>query len=195
VPGFELTTPRLRLREWSDADLEPFAAMNADPRVMAFFPSVLSRAESDAAADRIRSRLARRGFGLWPVELRGQADADGPPFIGVIGLSLVELAVPFAPCVEVGWRLLPAYWGQGYATEAARAAMTFGYTQAGLEEIVSFTAVLNLPSQRVMQRLGMRRAPEDDFLHPLIAPGHPLQPHVVYRQKQSDWRRSAEMKK
>jgi RimJ/RimL family protein N-acetyltransferase len=186
VAAFELTTARLRLRDWRDADLEPFAAMNADPRVMTFFPSVLSRAESDAAAARIRARIGRRGFGFWPVELRAHG---GAPFIGVVGLSVVELAVPFVPCVEVGWRLLSSYWGRGYATEAARAAMSFGFGPAGLDEIVSFTAALNAPSQRVMQRLGMRRTPDDDFLHPLISAGHPLQPHVVYRQSRAGWGR------
>ncbi len=190
--GFELTTARLRLREWRDEDLEPFAALNGDPRVMAFFPSVLSRAESDAAAARIRGRIALRGFGLWPVELRREHDESGSPFspfMGVVGLSVPEMVAPFVPCVEVGWRLLPAFWGQGFATEAARAAMTFGFTQAGLAEIVSFTAALNLPSQRVMQRLGMRRTTTEDFLHPAIPAGHPLQRHVLYRQARDDWRR------
>ena len=187
--GFQLTTARLRLRDWRDADLEPFAALNGDPRVMAFFPSVLSRAESDAAAARIRGRIALRGFGLWPVELRDPSDGPGSEFIGIVGLSVPDMVLPFVPCVEVGWRLLPAFWGWGFATEAARAAMTFGFTQAGLTEIVSFTAALNLPSQRVMQRLGMRRTTTDDFLHPAIPVGHPLQRHVLYRQARDEWRR------
>jgi RimJ/RimL family protein N-acetyltransferase len=181
--GFQLTTSRLRLRPWRDEDLAPFAAMNADPRVMAYFPAVLTRAESDAAAARIRGGLAARGFGVWPVEL-----GDREPFIGVVGLSVPDFTAAFVPCVEVAWRLCARFWGQGYATEAARAAMTFGFSEVGLDEIVSFTATLNRPSQRVMERLGMRRSPADDFLHPGIAAGHPLRPHVMYRQLREHWR-------
>jgi len=182
----ELATARLRLRGWRDEDLAPFAAMNADPRVMEFFPATLARAESDALVARIRAHFARHGFGAWAVEIPGVAD-----FIGFVGLSIPSFQAPFTPCVEIGWRLATAHWGKGYATEAAMAALAFGFTEAGLAEIVSFTVVANLPSRRVMERLGMTRSPSDDFEHPGLALGHPLRPHVLYRLSRGDWRQRA----
>ncbi|HKU97583.1 MAG TPA: GNAT family N-acetyltransferase, partial [Vineibacter sp.] len=136
-----LTTERLRLRAWVESDLEPFAALNADPQVMAHFPKRLDRAESDAFAARVRDHFERRGFGWWAVEAPGIA-----PFVGFIGLSVPSFQAPFTPCVEIGWRLAAAYWGRGYATEAARAAVDFGFNKLGLDEIVSFTVPANLPS-------------------------------------------------
>lgn len=171
-----LTTARLVLRPWRDDDLAPFAALNADPRVMEFFPAVLSRAESDALAARIRLHMEAHGFGLWAVEVPGEA-----PFIGFVGLMTVSPSLPCAPAVEVGWRLAREHWGRGYATEAARAAVEFGLGALGLDEIVSFTAERNRPSRGVMERLGMTHSPAEDFEHPAIPAGHPLQPHVLYR--------------
>jgi ribosomal-protein-alanine N-acetyltransferase len=172
----ELETERLLLRSWRDEDLTPFAAMNADPRVMEFFPQTYHLAESAEGLARIRAHFAAHGFGLWAVEVKG-----GPAFVGMIGLAVPTFAAPFTPCVEVGWRLLTEHWGKGYATEGARRALGFGFGALGLQEIVSFTTAKNLRSRRVMERLGMSYTPDDDFLHPSLPDGHPLRPHVLYR--------------
>lgn len=174
-----LTTESLVLREWRDSDLEPFAALNADPRVMEFLPKTLDRAESDALAGRIREGFAKHGFGLWAVEVPGVA-----PFIGFIGLSVPGFEAHFTPCVEVGYRLAFDHWGLGYATEGAMAALEFGFQQARLKEIVSFTAPQNVRSRRVMEKIGMTRDPAEDFDHPKLAEGHPLRRHVLYRISQ-----------
>ena len=175
-----IRTERLVHRPWRDADLAPFAALNADPEVMEHFPSTLSREESDAMAARIRRSAAERGFGLFAVEAPGVA-----PFVGFTGLSSPRFELPFTPCVEVAWRLDRAYWGRGYATEAARASCRFGFEDLGLGEIVSFTAVGNLRSRRVMERLGMTRAEGEDFDHPALPEGHPLRRHVLYRLRKA----------
>lgn len=178
-----MQTPRLLLREWTDDDLEPFAALNADPRVMEFLPNLLTREQSDEMATRIRTHFRERGFGLWAVEVRG-----GPKFIGFVGLSVPRFEAHFTPCVEVGWRLAAEYWGQGYAPEAARAALEHGFQKLGLKEIVSITVPHNLKSRRVMEKIGLRHDPTGDFLHPLLADGHPLQQHVLYRLSANDWK-------
>ena len=178
-----LTTARLRLRQWREEDLAPFAALNADPQVMEFFPKVLTRAESDVVAGRIRDHFARHGFGLWAVEAPGVVD-----FMGFVGLAVPSFEAHFTPCVEIGWRLAREHWGHGYATEAATAALAFGFGDRALEEIVAFTVPANIPSRRVMGRLGMRRLPADDFEHPAIADGHPLRSHVLYRLRRADWK-------
>lgn len=177
-----LTTPRLILREWRDEDLPAFAALNADPRVMEFMPKIMTRDESDAMVARIRDHFARRGFGLWAVEVAGCA-----PFIGFIGLSVPRFEAHFTPCVEVGWRLAFDYWGRGYATEGARAALRYGFEELKLEEIVSFTAVVNRRSSAVMERIGMSHEAADDFDHPVLPAGHPLRRHVLYRMSRSAW--------
>jgi RimJ/RimL family protein N-acetyltransferase len=171
----ELQTDRLRLRRWSPADRAPFAALNADPRVMEFFPALMSREESDAAADRIDAHFDQHGFGLWAVEILGIT-----PFGGFIGLNIPRFTAHFTPCVEIGWRLAVDYWGHGLATEGARAALSFGFHWLQLDKIVSFTAVENRRSRRVMEKLGMQHWPKDDFDHPLLPPGHPLCRHVLY---------------
>jgi len=180
-----LTTDRLRLRPWRDTDLESFAAMNADPQVMEFYPKMLSRDESDASVGRIRDHFARYGYGLWAVEVPGVAD-----FIGYVGLSVPAFEASFMPCVEIGWRLARQHWGQGYATEAARAALEFGFAQEDLSEIVSFTTVSNFRSRSVMERLGMTRLESEDFDHPSLPEGHKLRPHVLYRLSRKKWRAS-----
>jgi RimJ/RimL family protein N-acetyltransferase len=172
----ELRTDRLLLRRWRDGDRDTFAAMNADARVMEHFPAPLSREESDAAADRIDRHFDERGFGLWAVEVPGVV-----PFAGFIGLSVPAFTAPFTPCVEVGWRLAADCWGRGYATEGARAALTFGFDTLGLQEIVSFTTAGNTRSVLVMERLGMTRDPADDFDHPNLPGDHPLRRHLLYR--------------
>lgn len=176
----ELRTERLLLRAWRDDDIEPFAALNADPEVMRHFPSILGRAESEAQAARIRAGFATHGLGRWAVEVPGQA-----AFIGFAGLAVPGFEAHFTPCVEIGWRLARAYQGRGYATEAARAAVRFGFTAAGLDQIVSFTVPANLASRRVMEKLGMQYAGEFD--HPSLPAGHPLQRHVLYRLSRAAW--------
>jgi RimJ/RimL family protein N-acetyltransferase len=171
-----LTTERLVLRLWRDADRPPFAALNADPAVMEHFPGTLERAESDAFADGIMRHFERHGFGLWAVEVPGQA-----PFVGFVGLSVPRFDAHFTPAVEIGWRLAGPAWDHGYATEAAGAALEFGYEQAGLEEVVSFTAVGNARSRAVMERLGMTRDPAEDFDHPSLPADSPIRRHVLYR--------------
>ncbi len=180
--GPTLSTERLRLRAWREADLGQFAALNADPRVMEFFPKVLDRAESDALAARISAHFTDHGFGLWAVEAPGRAE-----FIGFAGLAVLSFDAHFTPCVEIGWRLAPEHWGNGYATEAAHAALAFGFRDLALDEIVSFTVPANLPSRRVMERLGMRRSAADDFDHPALPEGHLLRPHVLYRLTRGEW--------
>jgi RimJ/RimL family protein N-acetyltransferase len=150
---------------------------------MEFFPKLLDRAESDAAATRIGDHFARHGFGLWAVEVPGVAE-----FIGFVGLSIPRFDAHFTPCVEIGWRLVFDHWGRGYATEAATAALTFAFESLNLDEVVSFTVPANLRSRRVMDRLGMICSPAEDFDHPLLAEGHPLRRHVLYRLSCSAWK-------
>jgi RimJ/RimL family protein N-acetyltransferase len=171
-----LRTGPLILRPWRDDDLAPFAALNADPEVRAHFPSCLSRAESDAAAAKIRAAFDEQGHGLWAVEIDG-----GTPFIGFVGLAVPSFSAHFTPCIEIGWRLARAAWGRGYATLGARAALAFGFDTLDLAEIVSLTTPGNARSRRVMEKLGMHRAPADDFDHPNLPPGDPLRRHVLYR--------------
>ena len=177
----EIDTARLRLRRWRDEDAEPWAALNADPTVMAHFPAPLSRQESDAAIARMRSHIDERGFGSWVIEVPGIA-----PFIGVVGLNVPSFEAPFTPCVEIAYRMARAHWGQGYATEAARAARDFGFDDLGLDEIVAFTVPDNRRSRAVMERIGMRHAEVDDFDHPRLPDGHPLRRHVLYRLTRAD---------
>lgn len=179
----ELRTPRLLLRPWRESDLVPFAALNVDPRVLEHLPGPLSRAESDALVARIGDHFARHGFGVWALEAPGVA-----PFVGMAGLSVPSFEALFTPCVEVAWRLDAAHWGQGYATEAARAALRFGFERAGLREIVSFTVPANLRSRRVMERIGLTYDPTADFDHPRLPEGHRLRRHVLYRLSAEAWR-------
>jgi RimJ/RimL family protein N-acetyltransferase len=172
----ELKTTHLRLRRWSAADRDAFAAINADARVMEYFPHTLSRSESAASAERIAAHFEQHGFGLWAVEIPNIA-----PFVGFIGLSIPRFQAHFTPCVEIGWRLAAEFWGQGLATEGAQAALEFGFESLQLREIVSFTATGNTRSRRVMEKLGMTHDSSDDFDHPLLAVGHPLRRHVLYR--------------
>lgn len=178
-------TPRLLMRRWLESDREPFAALNADPVVMRYFPSTLSREQSDGMIDRIEQHFDEHGYGLWAIERRDRGE-----FLGFVGLKLATFEAAFTPAVEVGWRLARNAWGHGFASEAASAALAAGFEAFGLDEIVSMTAVLNVRSQRVMQRIGMHRDAADDFEHPLVAERHPLRAHVLYRLSAQEWRGS-----
>jgi RimJ/RimL family protein N-acetyltransferase len=169
-----IRTERLLMRRWRDSDRGPFAAMNADPEVMRYFPETLDRAASDAYLDRIEVLFQRQGIGLWALE-----QAATGRFLGFTGLNPMPPGVPGAGGMEVGWRLAAHAWHQGFATEAASAALDVAFRGAGLAEIWSMTAVLNEPSQAVMRRLGMTLY--GHFEHPRVEPGHRLRPHVVYR--------------
>jgi RimJ/RimL family protein N-acetyltransferase len=174
-----LRTDRVVLRGWRADDLEPFATLNADPRVMEHYRAPLTGAQSDALVrERIVPRWSEHGFGLWAVEVPGVA-----PFIGYVGLLEPSFEAHFTPCVEIGWRLAFPHWGKGYATEAARAAVAFGFAQVGLEEIVSFTVPANRRSIAVMERLRMTH--DGEFDHPRIPSGHRLRRHVLYRLSRS----------
>ncbi|GHE32653.1 N-acetyltransferase [Streptosporangium violaceochromogenes] len=172
----ELRTARLLMRPWRPSDLEPFAALNADPRVMEHFPAPLSREESDAFAAASAEAITRRGWGRWALEV-----AETGEFIGFTGLHRPTFEAPFLPAVEIAWRLSRPSWGKGYATEAATAALDAAFDRLGLEEVVSFTAAVNLRSRAVMERLGMTRDPAEDFDHPALPPGHRLRRHVLFR--------------
>jgi RimJ/RimL family protein N-acetyltransferase len=180
-PGPELRTARLLLRRWRDGDRAPFAALNADPEVTEHLGGAMSRARSDALVDQIEAVFERRGFGMWAVEVAGTGD-----LAGFAGLSVPAFEAPFMPAVEIGWRLARAHWGHGYATEAALAAVAFGFDEARLDEIVSFTVPANVRSRRVMERLGMTHDPADDFDHPALPVPHPLRRHVLYRLRRPD---------
>ncbi len=169
----EVRTPRLLMRRWTDADREPFAAMNADPEVMRYFPQLKDRAASDAGIDRFEETFENRGFGFWVLETL----SDGS-FIGFTELSVLPEGVPAAGEVEIGWRLVATAWHQGYATEAARAAVDLAFGDLGLVELWSMTTVLNWPSRRVMQRIGMTYS--SSFEHPRVPVGSPVRPHVMY---------------
>lgn len=171
----EFQTHRLKLRQWRQSDRDPFAALNADPQVMEFFPASLDRTQSDAFAEKIQKLIELRGWGLWAIEQK-----TGDPFIGFVGLHILEPALPFGPCVEIGWRLAARYWGNGFASEAAVAVLDIAFETLGLNEVVSFTSILNQRSQAVMQRIGMNHSGEF-FEHPGVAAGHPLHRHILYR--------------
>ncbi|MHB2007932.1 MAG: GNAT family N-acetyltransferase [Acidobacteriaceae bacterium] len=181
-----IETVRLRLRLWQDRDLPAFAEMNADPRVRKFFPSLLTREESDASVARFQEMYAIDGYAFMATELRETSE-----FIGLIGIQRMSFLLPglSVPAVEIGWRLNQKSWGKGLATEGARACLVLAFEKFQLPEVVAFTIPANLPSRRVMEKLGMTRNPDDDFDDPRIAAGHPCQRHVLYRIQQPDWQR------
>jgi RimJ/RimL family protein N-acetyltransferase len=182
TPILELESARLLMRQWCDEDLPEFAALCADPQVMRYFPAPLSRLQSAALIGRIRGHFAEHGFGLWALERK-----DSGAFIGFTGLALVGFDAPFAPAVEIGWRLARRHWGLGFASEAAWTALRCGFGQLGLDEVVSFTATCNLPSEKVMQAIGMQRVEGGDFDHPGLPAGHPLERHLLYRISRAQW--------
>ncbi|WP_422041095.1 GNAT family N-acetyltransferase [Roseibium sp.] len=179
-----METERLYLRTWQDKDIGPFAEMCADPEVMRYFPDVMTREKSRDLVLRCIEKQEKDGFCMAPVEVKSTGE-----FLGFVGLNRPTYAapLPFEPCVEIGWRLKQSSWGKGYASEAANAWLRFGFETIELDEIVAFTIPANEPSQKVMQRIGMRRDPDGDFLHPSLPEDHPVAPHVLYRLSRADW--------
>ena len=177
-----MITKRLELRRWQDKDLQPFQEINADPRVMEFFPGTLLSHESDAMAKRLEAHFDKHGFGLWAVELR-----DTSQLLGFVGLQHVPIEAHFTPAIEIGWRIAFDHWGKGYATEAAQKALDAAFRDFGLSEVVAMAHVDNRRSHRVMEKIGMTYNPADDFLNP-----HPklkdtwLAPSVLYRASNSN---------
>jgi len=154
--------------------------MNADPRVREFFPSVLTREESDAEVRHFQATYDRDGFCMFAAELIATGE-----FAGMIGLQTMNFAVPSVtqPAVEIGWRLSRMHWGKGLATEGARAAIRYAFATLQLREVVAITVPANLRSRRVMEKIGMKHFPELDFDHPRLPAGHPLRAHVLYALK------------
>lgn len=180
-----LETDRLLLRAWEDEDIVPFASLCADPEVMRYFPEILTREKSEELVSRCLEKQERDGFCMSPIETKDEGE-----FLGFVGLSRPAYArpLPFDPCIEIGWRLKKSSWGKGYASEAASAWLRFGFETIGLNEIVAFTIPANMPSRKVMERIGMKRDLGGDFLHPSLPADHPIAPHVLYRFAASDWR-------
>ncbi len=186
-----LASPRLQLRPWQDSDRAPFAAMTADPEVMRHFPAVLSRAESDTWVDRTMRKTAERGWGFWAMDYLADP-ASTPQFAGFTGLNIPDPELPFGPCVEVGWRLAPPFWGMGLASEAARMSLRAGFESLDLDEIVAVTTLRNTRSRAVMQRLGMVESPGDEFDHPAFPADSPERRCCVYRLSRARWRELAQ---
>ncbi|MEN6669180.1 GNAT family N-acetyltransferase [Psychrobacter sp. B38] len=180
-----IETERLYLRQWQASDFATFAEMNADPEVMKYFPKLLTTSMSNIIAKKCQTLIEDNGWGFWAVGLKN-AVAKSDAFIGFVGLNNTHADMSFAPAVEIAWRLHKDYWGQGYATEAARAALDFAFTELVLEEVVSFTAVINKRSQKLMQRLGMTNI-QEDFYHPMLDAKHPLAEHVLYKITRKQW--------
>lgn len=183
--AWQLETERLYLRQWQEANFPVFAQLNSDPIVMQYLPKRLSSAESDAMAKRCRQLIAERGWGFWAVSLK----ANGC-FIGFVGLHKPKANLPFSPCIEIGWRLHKRYWGEGYATEAATAALTFAFEVLFLDEVVAFTTTGNHRSRALMARLGMSNT-HNNFKHPDVEPSCPLADHVLYKITRAEWQKYA----
>ena len=177
-----LQTRRLILRQWQESDFLPYAKLNADQRVMEFMLGTMTEEETRQSIENIEKHFDAHGFGRWAVQI-----ADSEKFIGFVGISIPTYTLPFSPCVEVAWRVCPDEWGKGYAPEAANEAMRDGFERVGLQEIVSFTTLINLKSRRVMEKLGMQYCPAEDFDHPMVPQGHRLRRHVLYRMSKADW--------
>lgn len=177
-----IKTKRLILRPWQESDLEPIAAINRDPRVMEFFPRLMSRQDSDTMVQKMNEFMEKKGWGFWAAAL-----IETGELIGFIGIEDVDFEAHFTPAVEIGWRIGYQYWGKGYAPEGAKAALAFGFENLHLKEIVSFTAEQNMRSIRVMEKIGMHHDPKDDFEHPRVPFGNPLKKHVLYRLSSEEW--------
>ncbi len=176
-----IETERLYLRQWQASDFAPFAEMNANPEVMEYFPKLLTTSMSNTIAKKCQSLIDDNGWGFWAVSLK-----ETDTFIGMVGLNNANADMPFSPAVEIAWRLDNDYWGQGYATEAARASLDFAFVELEIEEVVAFTAVINKRSQLVMERLGMTNT-QKGFFHPMLDPNHRLAEHVLYKTTRQQW--------
>lgn len=183
-----LQTKRLLLRPWKESDLAPFAKLNADPKVMEFFPNTLSRKESDALVKKFQEENEEQGYGYWAIEVPNLAE-----FIGFVGLKYWNLETNFAPCVDIGWRLDSSHWGRGYATEGARRVLQYGFEEIKLTEIVSMATTGNERSQNVMRRLGMTTDPNENFEHPRVPRGDPLSWRVLYRLSAEEWKMQSKL--
>ncbi len=177
-----IETERLYLRQWQASDFAPFAEMNADPKVMEYFPKLLTTSMSNTIAKKCQSLIDDNGWGFWAVSLK-----ETDTFIGMVGLNNANADMPCSPAVEIAWRLHNDYWGLGYATEAARASLNFAFDTLGLDEVVAFTAVINKRSQLVMERLGMTNT-QEDFFHPMLESNHRLAEHVLYKITWQQWK-------
>jgi RimJ/RimL family protein N-acetyltransferase len=171
-----IETERLILREWQRGDLEVFAEINKDPKVLEFMPAPLNFQETAEWIERISQHFKLHGFGLWAVTLKKSGE-----MIGYTGLNVPTFEAHFTPCVEISWRIASAYWGKGYATEAAKAVLAIAFKEYKLKEIVSLTVPANQRSIRVMEKIGMQRDMSGDFNHPRVSEGHSLSRHVLYK--------------
>ncbi|HAR76489.1 MAG TPA: GNAT family N-acetyltransferase [Psychrobacter sp.] len=180
-----IETERLYLRQWQASDFVVFAAMNADPEVMKYFPKLLSATVSDIIANKCQQLIEENGWGFWALSLKEGSD-NNDAFIGFVGLNQTHAEMSFAPCIEIAWRLRKEFWGQGYATEAAHACLDFAFTELALDEVVAFTAVINQRSQLLMARIGMTDT-QDNFYHPALESNHPLAEHVLYKITRQQW--------
>ena len=180
-----IETERLYLRQWQASDFVVFAAMNADPEVMKYFPKLLSATVSDIIANKCQQLIEENGWGFWALSLKEGSDKNDA-FIGFVGLNQTHADMSFAPCVEIAWRLRKEFWGQGYATEAARASLDFAFSELALDEVVAFTAVINQRSQLLMARIGMTDM-QENFYHPALESNHPLAEHVLYKITRQQW--------
>lgn len=188
MPGIQVyQTPRLILRQWKDSDRDAFFKMSSDPMVMEHFPNLLSRSQSDAVADKISSLINQRQWGFWALEEKSSAE-----FLGFTGLHIPIPGLPFSPCVEIGWRLMVSAWGKGFAFEAATKALEIAFEKIGLEEVVAFATIRNLRSQKVMERLGMKK--DYEFEHPDLDSESPQRKHVLYRISKNNWKTSVNFK-
>lgn len=179
----EIETPRLILRQWKKEDRPLFAKINADPDVMKFYPCILEKKESDEFAQKLESLITKRGWGLWAVE-----EKDEKKFIGFVGLHKPTYDLPIKSCVEIGWRLAKECWGNGFATEAAKAALDIAFGKLNLPEVYSFTSITNKKSEAVMERLGMVNA-NKNFNHPMLPENSPLSEHYLYKIDHLSWKK------
>ena len=180
-----LETQRLLLRTWCDTDLEPMTTINQDPKVMHYFPAPGNQQQTQDHLERIDHHQNTYGYSLYAAELKSSVEMIG--FVGFIHRTADDFDAPFIPATEIGWRLATTHWNQGYATEAAQALCHYGFNQLGLPEIVSFTTLHNLPSRRVMEKIGLHHFPQDDFDHPAMEKSHPLCRQVLYRLTRSEY--------
>ena len=180
-----IETERLYLRQWQASDFTPFAEMNANPEVMEYFPKLLTTSMSNIIAKKCQTLIEDNGWGFWAVSRKDSSDKSDD-FIGMVGLNEVHADMPFAPAVEIAWRLHSEYWGQGYATEAAHAALRYAFEVLELSDVVAFTAVINKRSQKLMQRIGMTDT-QQDFYHPMLNAKHPLAEHALYKITRQQW--------